>query len=86
MTIKPIKDRVLVVQTPVKEKLSNGLYLPQGSRELYEDIGVVLAVGPDVKEVAVGDKVMFTRRPESELPEKDHLMLREENIVGIIED
>lgn len=91
-TIRPIKDRLLVRQDAPKEKLNNGLYLPQGSRELYDDVGVVVSKGPDCKEgYEVGDRIRFTRRPASHLGDvseewKDLLMLRDEDVVGIITD
>lgn len=91
-TIRPVKDRVLVRQDPPKEKLNNGLYLPQGSRELYDDIGTIIAKGPDCKGgYEVGDTVRFTRRPASDLGEaseewKNLLMLKDEDVNCVIEN
>lgn len=98
-TIRPLKDGVLVLQRAPKEKLESGLFIPQGSRDLYEDVGTVIAVGPGrigesgriiPVSVKVGDVVSFRRRPGSALgdadPEwKDLLMLKDEDIVGVIE-
>lgn len=73
-TIRPLKDNVLVKQDAPKEKLASGLFVPQGTRELYDDFGTVLAVGPgrvteggEIVPVSVkpGDRVMFKRRPAS---------------------
>jgi chaperonin GroES len=88
-TIRPIKDRVLVRQDPAKEMTNGGLYLPDATRELNVDVGTVLAAGPDVKSVTVGDRVMFTRRPASHLGEvseewQDLLMLRDEDMNGVL--
>lgn len=89
-TIRPIKDRLLVRQDPPKEKLNNGLYLPQGSRDLYDDVGVVITKGPDCTDAyQVGDRIRFTRRPASHLGDvseewKDYLMLRDEDVVAVV--
>lgn len=103
--IRPIRDQVVVRQDPPQEKLANGLYVPQtASRELQEDIGTVVAIGPGALAggarlpmvVAVGDRVMFRRRPGSALvPDareggredwKDLVILDEEDIFAVIED
>lgn len=76
MPITPIKDQVIVRQDAPREKLDSGLYLPQGHRDLYEDFGTVLAVGPGrftegghriPMDVKVGDRVLFKRRPATAL-------------------
>lgn len=60
--------------------------------ESHDDTGTVVAIGTDPKiSVAVGDRVTFKRRPASALWERagdeweDLLMLREEDIIGVIE-
>lgn len=94
--LRPIKDQVLVRQDAVPNKLHSGLYVPDAcARELQEDFGVVLAVGPRVVDVRVGDRVLFQRRactaliPDRRFPGpaewKDLLMLRETDIVGVVE-
>lgn len=74
--IKPIQDQVVVRQDPPRNQRPSGLYIPEGHRESYEDIGTVLAVGPgraDASgsrvplEVAVGDRVRFVRRAATAL-------------------
>lgn len=73
-TIRPLKDHVLVKQDSPKAQLKSGLFLPQGSRDLYDDYGTVIAVGPGIAveggeiipvSVKPGDRVMFKRRPAS---------------------
>jgi len=92
-TVKPLKNKVIVRQDPPKEKLG-GLYLPQNSRELYDDFGTVIAVGSEITCVVAGDRVLFKRRPGSALnPDKregtsdldDLLVLQEEDLLAVIE-
>jgi chaperonin GroES len=97
--IRPLRDNILVKQDPPKEKL-NGLFLPQGSRDLYEDVGTVIATGPGTTveggviipvSVKPGDRVAFKRRPASSLGDIDPdwenmLMLKDEDIIGVLND
>lgn len=103
--VAPVKDQVLVLQDPPKERVGSGiLFAPSGSEE-YPNIGTVVRVGPGAvspggeripMDVQVGDRVMFKRRPGSALvPDiregdpndwKNLIMLREEDIIGVIEE
>ncbi len=86
-TIKPLKNKVIVRQDPPKEK-QGGLYLPQNSRELYEDVGTIEAIGSDIKlDVKVGDRVLFKRRPASVLEGFENLLLLlEEDLLAVVTD
>ena len=85
-------NKVLVRQDEA-ENMKGSLYLPQGKEE-HSNTGTVLSVGPKVQEdIKVGDRVMFTRKPESHLAggwgrEGDFgfgvLALGEDNIVAIL--
>lgn len=91
-TIRPLKDSVLVKQDDPKEKTEGGIFLiDSNDRKLHDDLGTVLAVGPKVGGVRVGDRVMFSRRPSSHLGDlkeewKNLLMLREEDCHAILEE
>lgn len=92
--IRPLTDHILVKQDAPKEKSVGGLILPQG-KEIFEDTGTILRVGPGKNgtELVVksGDRILFKRKPGSHLGEsnpewKDLLMLKEEDVVAILED
>jgi co-chaperonin GroES (HSP10) len=91
-TVRPLKNK-LIIQQDAPKTMSRGLHLPQGSRDLYEDLGTVIAVGADVKDVVAGDRVLFKRRPGSALnPDRREgesdldnlLVLLEEDILGVV--
>jgi chaperonin GroES len=97
LSLRPLGARVLVEQKPFQERLDSGLYIPQGAREGYEDTAIVRAIGPGVTaDLKVGDRVIFQRQPSSALlPDareldangwKNLLMLKEENILAVVED
>jgi chaperonin GroES len=82
MNIQPIKDRILV-KVDYKDKTASGIILTGGSKP-PADRGEVMAIGSKVKDVAVGDMVLFDFRSGLEMDE-GHLMLEEMRILAVIE-
>jgi chaperonin GroES len=95
MNIRPLHDRVLVRRVEEETTTAGGIVLPGSAAEKPNE-GVILAVGNgkilengDVRpmDVKVGDKIMFgqyggtTVKVEGE----ELLMMREEDIMGVIE-
>lgn len=54
MTVSPMGNKIAVKALPAKEK-SSILHVPQGA-EVYRE-AEVLAIGPEVRDVAVGDTI-----------------------------
>ncbi|HCC68687.1 MAG TPA: co-chaperone GroES [Nitrospiraceae bacterium] len=95
MKFKPLKDRVLVKYSEETEKSAGGLYIPDTAKEKPQK-GEVIAAGPgrvteDGKlqkmEVKVGDVVLFDKYSGSKITmdNVEYLIVREEDILGIIE-
>lgn len=96
MGIKPLHDRVLIQRTGLEEKTSSGIIIPETAKEKPLQ-GVVRAVGQGKRgengelvalQVKEGDKVLFGKYSgnEIELAGEEHLILREDEILAIIED
>ncbi len=96
MKFKPLKDRVFVKYTSEEEKTSGGLYIPDTAKEKPQK-GVIVAVGSgrvtdDGKkqpmEVKVGDTILFDKYSGSKIKidNEEYLIIREEDILGIIEN
>ena len=94
MNIRPLQDRVLVRRQEEETKSAGGIILT-GSAQEKPSQGEVVAVGNGKKlsngstqpmDVKVGDKVMFGKFSGSEVKaaDEDLLMMREEDIMGII--
>ncbi len=95
MKIRPLQDRILVKRLESEEKTVGGIIIPDNAKEKPME-GKVVAVGngktltdgkiskPDVK---VGDKILFSKYSGSEvkIDGEEHLILREDDILGIIE-
>ena len=96
MKIKPLADRLVVERLEQEEKTSGGIIIPDTAKEKPKQ-GKVLAVGPGAKDengkripvdVQAGDIVLFTQWAGNEikLDGKDYLVLKESDVIGIIED
>jgi chaperonin GroES len=95
MKIKPINDRILVLRIEEEQKTSGGIVIPDTAKEKPME-GKVIAVGPgkfDEKgkrislEVKKNDRVLFGKYAGTEikLDGVEHLIMREDDILGIIE-
>jgi len=95
MKIRPLQDRVIVKRIAEEEKTKGGIIIPDTAKEKPQE-GKIVAVGKgkvndDGKlippEVKVGDKILFGKYSGSEikLNGEEHLIMREEDILGIVE-
>jgi len=58
MNIKPLKRRIVVRPDSIVEKTDGGLFLPDYSKK-RQTTGTVMAVGKDVSDLKVGDRVLY---------------------------
>mgnify|MGYP006452051423 FL=1 len=95
MKFTPLHDRVLVRRVEQDEKTAGGIIIPDNAKEKPQQ-GEILAVGngkllDDGKthqlNVKVGDRILFNKYAGSEVKVdgNEHLIMREEDILGIIE-
>ncbi|MBV8138151.1 MAG: co-chaperone GroES [Deltaproteobacteria bacterium] len=93
--IKPLGDHILVKRIAEEEKTKGGIIIPDTAKEKPQE-GRVMAVGPgktldDGKvmppEVKAGDKILFGKYSGSDikLEGEEHLIIREDDILGVIE-
>ena len=96
MKFKPLRDRVLVRYSEEAEKSSGGLFIPETAKEKPQK-GEVVEMGPgrltdDGKvikmEIKIGDVVLFEKYSGSKinLEETEHLTIREDDILGIVQN
>lgn len=96
MKVQPLHDRILVARIEEEEKTAGGIIIPDTAKEKPLQ-GRVVAAGKgkllddgsrrtlDVKE---GDRILFGKYAGTEikLDGKEHLILREDDILGILEN
>lgn len=95
MKIRPLSDRILVKRIKEEDKTKGGIIIPDTAKEKPQE-GKVVAVGkgkttetgklvaPDVK---AGDRILFGKYSGSEvkLDDEEHLIVREDDILGVLE-
>jgi len=95
MKVKPLNDRVLVKRTEELTVTKGGIVIPDTAKEKPIE-GKVVAVGPGkmseqgqrmALQVKAGDKVLFGKYSGTEIKGEgeEYLMMREEDILAIIE-
>ncbi len=83
--IEPIADYVLAQQDEAITKTASGIFLPNQSQEKPK-VAKVLAVGPEVKNVKVGTKIIYKTYSTNEVKfEKDeYILVKEEDVIAIV--
>ena len=95
MKIRPLHDRLVLKRVPEESKTSGGLFIPDSAKEKPAR-GVVTAVGEGKRDdqgkritldVKKGDEVLFGKYAGTELKldGTEHVVLREEEILAVIE-
>ena len=96
MKIRPLQDRIIVKRVEEEEKTKGGIIIPDTAKEKQIE-GKVIAVGngkvlEDGKvrplDIKAGDRVLFSKYAGTEikLDGVEHLIMREEDILGVVED
>lgn len=83
--IKPLADRVVAVREQAQAKTASGIFLPDNAKE-KPVLAAVVAVGPDVKSLAIGDTIVYKEYSTTELKidGKDYLIVKEEDVLATI--
>ena len=93
-SLRPLFDQVVIKELEPDQMRKSGLIVPQGSRDLPPNEGIVLAVGdgpmdvPDFKmPIGPGDHVVFPRSAGVwvEIEDERLLVCRVREILGVIE-
>ncbi len=95
MKIRPLHDRIIVKRMEEERKTASGIVIPDSATE-KPDQGEVIAVGAGKKDdqgklipldVKVGDRVLFGKYagPGVKIEGEEVLVMREEDVMGVIE-
>ena len=95
MNVRPLHDRLIVRRIEEKETVKGGIIIPDTAKEKPQEGKVVAVGGGKVNEdgkkipldVKAGDKILFGKYSGSEvkLDDEEYLILREEDVLAIIE-
>jgi len=95
MKVRPLHDRIIVKRVEEEEKTKSGIIIPDTAKEKPQE-GEVIAVGNGrilengqkvPMDVKVGDRVIFGKYAGNEIKidGEEYLIMREEDILGILE-
>lgn len=87
MEIKPLKKKVLIAENNTERKTESGIVL-EGVKSMKETpIATVLAIGPDVTLVKVGDVILpdWSKASVVKVNNSQRAMIDEENIIAVVE-
>jgi chaperonin GroES len=87
MNFKPLGDRVLIKVKELETQTASGIYIPDNATQEKPTQAEVVAVGSEVKDVKVGDQVIFTKFARSAtvtLENIEYLVMETTEILGIM--
>ncbi len=94
LKIRPLHDRILIKRINEEEKTKGGIIIPDSAKEKPQE-GKVVAIGKGrfdegkviPMDVKVGDRILFTKYSGNEikLEGEEHLILKEDEILGVLE-
>ena len=95
MTVKPLYDRVLAKRVEEEEQVQGGIIIPDSAKEKPQEAEVI-AVGKGKRledgtvvalDVQAGDKVLIGKYSGTEISvdDEDLIILREDEILGVLE-
>jgi chaperonin GroES len=95
MGIRPLQDRVIVKRVEEEQKTKGGIIIPDTAKEKPVEGKVIAAGNGKVLEdgkvrpldVKAGDTILFSKYAGTEIKIDgvEHLIMREEDILGVIE-
>jgi chaperonin GroES len=95
LKIRPLHDRIVAQRLVEADKTSGGLFIPDNAKEKPME-ALVIAVGAGKRlddgklqplEIKAGDKILIAKYTGSEikLDGKDHMILREDDVLAVLE-
>ena len=83
--ITPLADRVVAVREEAKTQTASGLYLPDTAKE-KPVLAEVKTIGPEVKSLKVGDRIVYKEYATTELKVDgvEYLIVKEDDVLATV--
>lgn len=83
--IQPLADFIVAVAEEAESKTASGLYLPDKAQEKPK-VAKVLAVGKDVKQLKVGDRIIYKSYSTTEVKvgSDEYILVKEEDVLATV--
>ena len=85
MALQPLADRIVATPVEAETKTASGILLPEQAKEKTQ-IAEVLAVGKEVKEVKVGDKIVHSEYGPNRVKQgsQELIIVKEEDVLAVV--
>ena len=95
MKVRPLNDRVLIKRVDAENRSAGGIIIPDSAKEKPAE-GIIVAVGTgkvlddgkvNPPQVQAGQRILFSKYSGTEvkIEGEEHLLIREDDILGIVE-
>ena len=83
--LQPLGDYIVAQAEEAESKTASGLYLPDAAKEKPK-VSKVVAVGSAVKQVKVGDRIVYKTYSTTEVKvgKEDYILVKEEDILATV--
>jgi chaperonin GroES len=84
--VQPLADYVVAQAEEAQTKTASGLYLPGGTAEKPK-VAKVIAVGKEVDDIAVGDRILYKNEYETtnvKVDGEEYIIIYKKNIVATV--
>jgi chaperonin GroES len=87
MQLNPLADRIIARPIESDTKTASGILLPDQAKEKTQ-MAEVLAVGKDVKEVKVGDRIIHSEYGPNHFKQdaNEYLIVKEEDVLAVVKE
>ena len=85
MNFQPLGDRVLLKVQEVETKTASGIIIPDNASQEKPTTAEVIAIGCDVKDVVVGDQVIYAKYAKSAtvtVDDTEYLVMETSEVLG----
>ena len=84
--LQPLGDYLVAVAEVAESKTASGLYLPDAAKEKPKTSKVV-AVGPAVAQVKVGDRIVYKSYSTTEVKvgKEEYILVKEEDVLATVQ-
>ncbi len=84
MKLKPLQDRIVAVKEEAMTQTKSGILL--GEAKEKPAYAVVESIGPDVKTVKVGDKIVYKNYSTTDIKveDADYIIVKEEDVLATL--
>lgn len=83
MKLQPLADRIVIKKVEAETKSSAGILLPDSAQKKSLS-GEVLSIGSEVKEVKVGDVVLYAQYGPVEIEDEGLVVVKEEDVLAVV--